>query len=855
MSLQSLLRREGWRQQTTFAFLASAQTLCRNCLSRRLATTLTTTRTTHTTRPMVIPWRTIRNMPMHSTRRPFISRTQPYAPPHDNDTDVPEPIQQLRTHLYDPKLPSRNTMKSKSRSTRLQGRVHNTIIRRIRRIYVMQLYHEIRRDTHLLAELTHQDVEAMIHLFSSPSSTSSYFFSPHMNNNDKNMGSYQLLNKTAAEILYDLSIHRPALFNTQETEMLVCLFASCGDTARAENAMQGWMYNNNKSNEGPSSQAYEALVYSLAGKGDMEGVTAWLKNMQANGLTPTSMMVRAMVDGWLRQGEQDKAIEVLKLHGVKLFDSIRHAMEQEKDDLEILDVGLKVLGHGAIDDWLLEDARRFYRYCWERGLETKSLVRHLVDKSLHTFQLQHSYNLLLDAQGSQDNEGAQLIVRKLLKYYLSRNNTTYAFRLWSKVTGTTEPDMDVELFMALAKGNRHEELMRLYRSMKKRYPQHISMDLYNAGIRTLVRTNSYTHATTLYKDMIKTNKIPPQLMPTGLFYSLYGLCAKTGNTRMFRDVLERAAEAGMEMDNKALSSLMACYIEAGDLRAAKQVFEAIAESHGPDVVDFNLLIRLTVKEEEQGQGKIDFSKILKILQHMGKVQVEPDASTYRTLLEIYREGQVEQQLFERLLSDPEARKMDHVFLNNIALTRDIERYGPQVAATKFMNNDRSALFPGTPRRVPIAADSMTFKILLDALSDRPKYMSVAHKLFQTMRAKGWIPYQSVYEQMILGWARKGRIQRARKMIQEMENDLGIKADVRIYTMLVDGLLIQNNLRGAFQVIEEMESLGLDTDQVLLDRIERIEQDNYNKITSSSPSSSSSSSSTTTTIANSSSTPI
>ncbi|KAG2220949.1 hypothetical protein INT45_006482 [Circinella minor] len=851
MSLQSLLHREGWRQQTmtTFAFLASAQTLCRNCLSRRLAIT---------TRHIVVPVRTIRTMSTknhinHSTsntisKRPFISRAQIYpiqAPVDESsttttssDVDVPELIQQLRTHLYDPPISlhnNQNQLKSKyNRTSRLPERVNNTIIRRIRRIHVMRLYREIRQNNYLLGTLTQQDIETMILLFLSPSSntTTSIPGSPFFPGN-MNKGDSRQLNKIATEILYDLSKHHPTLFNRRHAEMLVCLYASLGETTQAEKTMQGLIYSiNNNDQRAPSVDAFDALVYSLVVKGDMEGVMAWIKNMEKNGVTPTPRTIRSMVDGYLRRGDQDKALEVLKTHGVGVFNSIHNAIEQGKDDLKILEIGLKQLGHEAIDDWLLKDARRFYNYCQERGMGTTSLVRHLVDKSLYTFQSSHVYDLLADTKANKDEKGTEFIGRKLLNHYLARGNITNAFRLWSKLSGAgIAPDSWISLYMALAQANRHEQLMRLYRFMKKRYPELISVDLYNAGLRTFVRSRSYANALTLYNDMIKINEIPPESMPNDLFYSLYGLCARTGDTKLFRNVLDLAAEAGMEMDNKALTSLMACYIQANDFVAAKQVFGAIAESHGPDVVDFNLLIRATAKES-QDQDTVDFNKILKILQHMGKVQAEPNASTYRTLLDIYREGQIERQLFERLSMDPSTQKFDQVFLNNIALTRIVEREGPQVAFYKFMKNERSILFPGTPDGVSIYADSMTYKILLDALTQQPRYMSLANKLYKSMRAKGWFPYREVYEQMILGWARKGRIQRARQLIQDMKEDLDIEPTVQIYTMLIDGLLVQNKFDGAIQVIEEMKSLGLYGDQVLLERIERFEQDNYNEILSS-----------------------
>ncbi|KAI8141748.1 hypothetical protein BJV82DRAFT_617371 [Fennellomyces sp. T-0311] len=778
MSLQSLIRREGWRPHT-LAFLGSARTLCRNCLSRRMAA-----------QPPIRA---------HVSVRTFLSRPQQQQ--QQAMAHVPESIQKLRTQLYDPPFPSRNQLKRQLRLGRMQGRVHNVIVRRIQRIQVMQIYREIRRDANLLEALTHEDIESMLRLFSA--------YYPR--------GSDQTT-KMAAEILHDLSVQRPALFTEKDAEMMVCFYATYGETTQAEKAMQGLIYGKHV----PSEKAYDALIHSLAAKGDMEGVGAWVSNMQANGLAPTSTTVRSMVDGWLGLGDENKAIQLLREYGANI-DKLGRKLEQGESDRVVLDTALSVFGDEAINEWLLYDAMRFYRYRQERKMDTRGLVRHLVDTALYTLQPAVAHDMLAQVTQSNDPKAKGLIANKLLNYYLARGNSSHAFDLWKQMPGVFGPNKYISLYDALARTNRQEQLMRLYRAMRKRYPQHISIELYNTGLRSFVRNKSYDYALGLYQDMI-ADKIPPGDMTKDMFYSLYSLCAQTGRTDLFREVLEVGAQAGMDMDYKTMSSLMACYTESGDIKAAKQVFEAIAESHGPDVVDFNLLIRATAKEEDS----VDFSKILKILQHMSKVQVEPDASTYRTLLDIYRDGEVEQQLFERLLSDPGALKLDRVFLNNIALTREVERYGPHVAATKFMKDDRSALFPGT-ERVPIQANNMTYKILMDALVDRPKLMHVCDRLYQTMRKKGWLPYRPVYEHMILGWARKGRIQRARRLMQEMEEDLCIKSDIRIYTMLVDGLLLRNKLDLAVQVVEEIQSLGLQADDVLLDRIERFELDSYNKL--------------------------
>ncbi|KAI9318543.1 hypothetical protein BX666DRAFT_1929090 [Dichotomocladium elegans] len=794
MSLQSLVHREGWKSQT-LAFLASAQVLCRSCLSRQFpSAALRKKHIPGVAPPSAIPGR-------HYHHRPISAYT--FSAPHRRtlflsstatiETGLPEPVRTFRKQLYQ-SLPE---PLPKKKTQPLDRRVQVTIARRMKRNRVIELYYDLKKDPQLLKYLTTQDLRAMAALLMPPSGVLSHSSGPALANMVSDTQS-QGIKINAYSIISDLIQKRPDLVNEEDISWLVPMFINYGDLDSAAKILREHIDSGHRASEA----TFTALVAGFARGGQIESATTWLQEMARDGYTETnSTIVCALVDGSMKSGNVDQAEKI--------------ARECWNESLSNV---LARYGHEAVENGQLHDARRFYQYRAQLGLNSMPLLSHISNKGLHMLRIAPIRRLLYDTIQLEDWEGCGLVTRKLLHFYLQRGNLVSATKLWKatrsypNVFGKSQYTNLVE---SLAKAGYHEPLMQLYRDLKAQYPDALTVPLYNECLRSFVRAKAYKYVLLVFSDM--KAHIPASDMTKETFYAMYALCARTGRMGLFQELLEMARQAAMEMDFKTMSSLMACYLTADDVPSAIKVFEQIATTHGPDAVDYNLLIRATAQSEG---GEVDFSKILKILQHMNKMGIEPTQSTYRTLLSIYSQGDVEDWLVSRLLTYPKATRADEIFLNNIALTRQIERNGPLEATRVFLQNDRRLLFNQKVEEGPIRANGMTYKLLMDALSESPRNIHVADKLYRDMKSKGWAPYLEVYENLILGWSRKGRIQRARRILQDMERDLRIKADVRLFTMIADGLLLKNKRAQAREVISEMESAGVRADDRLLQHIEQ-----------------------------------
>jgi pentatricopeptide repeat protein len=308
---------------------------------------------------------------------------------------------------------------------------------------------------------------------------------------------------------------------------------------------------------------------------------------------------------------------------------------------------------------------------------------------------------------------------------------------------------------------------------------------------------------------------------------------------------------------------MATYVKTGDTSSAKTVFDYLAHRRVPqqqqqqqkpssspveswtrpgdddlddaeqsdvDVVDFNLLMR-TVGQEEQHKAQHDNrsnvpNQILDILRHMALVGVTSNATTLRTLLDIYPSDDIkmEDQLFMTLRNDPQATHHDRIWLNNLKLTRflldnnDKDGRGSLKAATIFLSNDRSSLFPECVGE-PIEADGMTYKLLLDALTRHKRHAAMAQRIFDHMRSRGWRPTMMVYEQLMVVWAKRQQVEKVKAVIDVACQDLGwSQVPAKWYTSALDALVNQSSPHVHAWILEIKKQKAVLADPVLADRL-------------------------------------
>ncbi|KAG0180546.1 hypothetical protein DFQ28_003720 [Apophysomyces sp. BC1034] len=669
--------------------------------------------------------------------------------------------------------------------------------RRKRRLRLQKLYERVRIHPSLLQQLTGDDFNALVTAFTP--------------NPDNKLADNVV--RVAVQILEDLSTLNSldVQLTKENAETLISFYRELGSVDRAENIIKHMLNAGQK----PSQETFAAFISLLSAGDRLEDAEAWIARMKASHVWPPSeAAVGYMVEGWLRLGEKEKAISLLSQYPGDL-DIVAHASEHEGGGYELLDAALDMFAKNCIRDWRLNDARKFYRRRRELGLKTRHIINRLLGKSLFTFQTSVAHALLKDTLNCGDKEGHRMVAKRLLTWYMSREDVKQAVELWEAVNGAEDvlgKELSSDLMTLLAKRKHHVDLIRLYRQYTTRYPSAMTLDLYTKTLRGLVRSKQHTLAREVFADL-KSN-LPSIGVNQKVLLPLYSLCAQTGDIALFEEVLRMNEKAG-QISHNALTSLISCYITACDTTAALSVFKKLA-SHvfNPDVVDFNLLIRLTAQQE----NFTEFSKILGILEHMRMVGVSPDESTLRTLLDIYKQGHIRDELFQKLLHDPGASKADQIWINNIALTRLMALTGPIRAAKLFLDNDRGALFQST-KGDKIEADYITYKLLIDGTIKSLRSMAMAQRLYVNMRSQGLKPSREIYHQMILGWARKGRLQRARRVMAEMEKETGVPADVRTYSMLIEGFLLLDRVDLAREVIDQdMANRDIKPDKVMLQRI-------------------------------------
>ncbi|EPB88978.1 hypothetical protein HMPREF1544_04239 [Mucor circinelloides 1006PhL] len=304
--------------------------------------------------------------------------------------------------------------------------------------------------------------------------------------------------------------------------------------------------------------------------------------------------------------------------------------------------------------------------------------------------------------------------------------------------------------------------------------------------------------------------------------ALFSLSAQTGQVELFERAFQLNKKFDLSLTHVGLSSLVACYLMKGDVQSAKSTFKIVAShTSGPDVVDFNLLMRATVMEEDKASA---YDKILDILTHMKLVNVTPDLSTMRTMLNSYDStSTMRNSLYNKLLNSPSASRADQVFLNNIAITNLLAKKDIEFMVGLLFRDNRGELFPGQDNK-PIEVNGLTFKILMDAATFDVKNSSIAEKLFKSMRSRGMKPEKETYEKLISILARKGRLQKARRYITKMEQETGCKADVETYTKLVDGLLRIGKPHLAKEIImQDMPLNDIPLNNSILRKLRRIEK--------------------------------
>ncbi|GAA5800831.1 hypothetical protein HPULCUR_006270 [Helicostylum pulchrum] len=478
------------------------------------------------------------------------------------------------------------------------------------------------------------------------------------------------------------------------------------------------------------------------------------------------------------------------------------------------------------------------------GLQpTKSIVRSVVLSKLMLNQLEEASvflplftghvhtaeRMLKDTITMEDIASASTCSKRLIQWYVSQKDMKHAMLVWEQMEHNgliISQDVMEELLVHAAKLKYHVDTMKLYRRCNHLYPTSTEASIY--VLQCMVRSKSFTNAALVRPDVESAlNKnIKPNLARVAC-KSLFSLSAQTGDINLFERVFGLSEKLKLSLTHHGLTSLTATYIKLGDVELAKQAFQTVAShTDGPDVVDFNLLMRMIVLED----GKVDYEKIFDVLKHMDLVNVTPNETTLRTMATFYKsESEMQVSLYQKLLQHPSSiSRFNQIFLNNLALSSLLTRMDISKVAGVFFRNNRAELFP-SEKNQRILVNGITYNVLLNKANEERGHTSIAERLLKDMFSRGLKPTREVYECIIRNLAKKGKITKARKYIAQMEHDTGEKANAATYTKLIDGFLYLNKPLLAKSVItEDMIKNNIPLDDVVEQKLKKIESILKNK---------------------------
>ncbi|KAI8886017.1 hypothetical protein K501DRAFT_322146 [Backusella circina FSU 941] len=800
MSFQSILPKEGWKSQKVVYF---AKGLCHNCLSRKIFT------------PALPHARITTNVMTSLPQQTKGVVTRAYSTLTENiaSTTTPpfyERLQEFHNELYHPQTPPSSTVDNSTSASATatpssqeyqSETVRITVARRLARKKLHDLYRQL---TPLeLKQLTRKDVDTMVTRFCTnpddPTSARAAF--------------------EGIEILQDVKARKiPNVeFLVEDCERMVQFASELKLTDKAER----WaLYIESHFNKKPSKESLERLFAMLSAQGKQKRLDYWSKKY-----TPTRSMLKSSVLCLLKLGQMDQATELLKSTcESELIDAeLNEMVSRYAESHELMEHVLDAFGIEAIKGWRMNEARLIYNQKHNYGLGTRTILKNLINKCFYTGQINTMEQTLNDAIRLNDISSAQYCANTILRWYMKKKNVKHAVAIWELLERNNVPiqkGIFSELIFYSAKAKYHVDTMRLYRRYKELYPV-TPPEMRVRVMRCLLRSRQFEQARSMCDDITAQLKYMKTPLAKLASRSLYSLCAQTGDTELFETVFRVSEELGYNTTHEALTSLIACYLTANNVPGAKAAFQSVAShTNGPDVVDFNLLMRTVVAEEKN----VNYDKVLDILSHMKMVGVSTDISTLRTMLSFYPpKSPMRDELYSKLLKFPKATQADHIYLNNIALSNLLKlKPVDQVAHILTVADDRGCLFPSEKGK-HIVRDDLSYQILIDATCKQPKYTYITLNLYKDMRARGFKPSVRTFEYIINSLAMSGRIKKARGIIYDMERDTGVKSNIGTWTKLVDGLLSINKPEAAKEIItHEMAIRNFKLDSLVVERLNKIE---------------------------------
>lgn len=335
-------------------------------------------------------------------------------------------------------------------------------------------------------------------------------------------------------------------------------------------------------------------------------------------------------------------------------------------------------------------------------------------------------------------------------------------------------------------------------------------ELMNSAFETAVRSGDLRFgAWILFEWMSKYNVLMRDTMHfKKLILSAQKASGPVQETTAFMNHIidQMKGDARIPLDASIFNAQITALIGLGLYDEALRVVDVSFAEHGiePDVATYNVLINCLSKAKQPAEA-------VDVFRRMRGVGITPDQITYNTLLEAVMEsGNAE--LSERILK--EMKMTSGIKIDSVALSSQLKLYRSQKNAVAAMNILRNAvreknmldstayglvlsiLFESSLEREAVSvfgwllwkqqAKTYIFNIVIDHLGRKTENQGLCLQLFENMKNRGIAPDAITYTTLIRVYSQNGQLNRAFRLLGEMQ-DVGLGlSDSFAWTALIDG---------------------------------------------------------------------
>ncbi|KAL6005776.1 hypothetical protein ACLOJK_032030 [Asimina triloba] len=414
-------------------------------------------------------------------------------------------------------------------------------------------------------------------------------------------------------------------------------------------------------------------------------------------------------------------------------------------------------------------------------------------------------------------------------------NSTCLSRLVAQLSYQNTPE---SLFRAQSIVRRLRDQRQLHR-----------LDANSLGLHAVsaAKAGSISYAASVVKSMLRSGYLP-HVKAWSAVVSRLGASGDDGPAealRLFDAVLRRvraadaAAAADSRPDTGAFNGALNACANLGDVERFAKLFDEMPEfSVEPDVLTFNVMIKLVARANRK-------DLLVVVLEQIIELGITPCITTFHSLVAAYvgfgdletvekmvqamREGRDDICRILREANSEEPNLEGDGVLEKLLLkfTPAKDNGSPPLLPKTYLPNSRTytTLMKGYMNEGRLSdvvrmleamrhqsesashPDHVTYTTVITALVKEGS-MDRARYLLAEMARVGVPANRVTYNVLLRGYCQQLRMEKARDLIQEMQDDAGIAPDVVSYNILIDGCILVDDCAGALNFFNEMRSRGI-----------------------------------------------